>query len=966
MTFNRQSINIQIRANAEINDDALKRLSALTAALDQLRVSSDQLKKNTESLLLAAQELSVKGFSQETIAQLRQAVNEYKSQEKVVRDLAKAVETLRAARQREVEAAEASARATRNATAAGAGGVGRVGGGIPLSGSPAPTPPPIPPTGDGLRRSVPTFLQFSLFPFAGIASRAGAPGIANAALAAGDFIGIADAIGIVEAQIPKLNDNLRRTGGIFGQLARAGTQVGNRINPLVGNLLGIAAAAAPVALAVGGVSLVLTELQRRAEEFATTVRIGNEALRLSFGNPAAARQRLLEIESQLQIEERIAEVRRQQFEEAGGAFQPRVSGNIFFDLAANISELLRRQFQGIEVDGDIVSLNELEHAVNSLGSANREAQTEINNLRLGLRLAEEQTQRLNLGLVEKFLGDTVEGIVARSEQFSTELRNLDILQSTGLFDSNVIKGRVLEIQQELRAAIAAINTGIPAQNSAEVARRAAEEFAERVRTAYLGGFTSGFELTSDDIRGRIADEQRRIAALRESIAFGADEAAVNDQIRVAEASIDGLTQALSSNAVAANDARAAQERLNQRLDELARIGGKTTIQTLTQTTGRTIEDLRQAQEELDAYNRLLAQQPQLTALFASEIEELQTRISALQAGIPTNLGQALANPANRRAIEEYRNEIEALTQSFIENQQRAAEERAITDARDLEDFTIARRRAFEDYNRELQRAQEDQLRQRAREERANTKRLRDFEDRLRRILEQLNADLRRAAGNRDAVAFTQAQENAAQQIRDLRRNQNEQEQARREQLQEEEEARELSRKRREEDFRLRLRREDEDRALRQRRLVEDLTRRNAIEQQAYQAQLNALVRRFNQETNILALIEASYRTAFDNLTTSANTFVNNLRAVAAGLTVPPNPYVTSPGPITLTPGIGGGLPNPYTTNPGSIIGRTPVAPTPIRTAGAPVINFQVLGTGLAGVIRAVNQQLDSILRSQGF
>lgn len=128
--------------------------------------------------------------------------------------------------------------------------------------------------GIGAGATVPTFLQFSLFPFAGLAQQLGAGGLAQGLFAAGNIAGILDVLRVVPAQLARLSTGLVEMGGIIGSVASAAYAALAPLGGVVAGLGAILAVAAPIVLVVGGIAAIISNLssawaeaKQRADEY---------------------------------------------------------------------------------------------------------------------------------------------------------------------------------------------------------------------------------------------------------------------------------------------------------------------------------------------------------------------------------------------------------------------------------------------------------------------------------------------------------------------------------------------------------------------------------------------------------------------------------------------------------------------------------------------------------------------------
>lgn len=115
--------------------------------------------------------------------------------------------------------------------------------------------------------NMPTFIQFAFMPFASLARQFGADGLSKALFTMGDVAGVVDNAQIMGQTIQRLGNRLRAGDGIMSRLANtAGYLFGGVFGNAAGNIASVVAAFAPLGLAIGGLSLLLGELQRQFEE----------------------------------------------------------------------------------------------------------------------------------------------------------------------------------------------------------------------------------------------------------------------------------------------------------------------------------------------------------------------------------------------------------------------------------------------------------------------------------------------------------------------------------------------------------------------------------------------------------------------------------------------------------------------------------------------------------------------------
>lgn len=115
---------------------------------------------------------------------------------------------------------------------------------------------------------MPTFIQFSTWSMAGLAQNFGAPGVSQGLMAAGNLAGVADMLTVVGNQAGRLSTNLQGMGGVIGNLATLGANVATALGAggLAASLSSILFVAAPVAVALGALALIINTITERAKQ----------------------------------------------------------------------------------------------------------------------------------------------------------------------------------------------------------------------------------------------------------------------------------------------------------------------------------------------------------------------------------------------------------------------------------------------------------------------------------------------------------------------------------------------------------------------------------------------------------------------------------------------------------------------------------------------------------------------------
>lgn len=131
-------------------------------------------------------------------------------------------------------------------------------------------------------QAIPTFIQFSVYPAANIARTLGAPGVASGLMTAGDTLGVADAIQPFRAAAVELNKRLLSMGGIFGQLATAGSNVAMKFGASAGgvaaSLGGVVAAAAPLVALLVGIAAIFGVIGNAVTDFQDKVQRATDGI----------------------------------------------------------------------------------------------------------------------------------------------------------------------------------------------------------------------------------------------------------------------------------------------------------------------------------------------------------------------------------------------------------------------------------------------------------------------------------------------------------------------------------------------------------------------------------------------------------------------------------------------------------------------------------------------------------------
>jgi len=118
----------------------------------------------------------------------------------------------------------------------------------------------------------PLFLQFALFPAAGLAQRLGAEGLAGGLFAASDVLGIADNALIIRENIGALAERLKEAGGPISAIANTAAGLAAPLGATAASFASVLAVVAPLSIALVGVIALITEINRQAEESAKRVR----------------------------------------------------------------------------------------------------------------------------------------------------------------------------------------------------------------------------------------------------------------------------------------------------------------------------------------------------------------------------------------------------------------------------------------------------------------------------------------------------------------------------------------------------------------------------------------------------------------------------------------------------------------------------------------------------------------------
>src|SRR5690606_20300820 len=170
-------------------------------------------------------------------------------------------------------------------------------------------------------------------------------------------------------------------------------------------------------------------------------------------------------------------------------------------------------------------------------------------------------------------------------------------------------------------------------------------------------------------------------------------------------------------------------------------------------------------------------------------------------------------------------------------------------------------------------------REKIEEERRNE----DLAKRIRRIMQDLMEDLDTAVGNRDALAYVEAQKRAARELRDLEEDRQEDEQRRIEDKAQEERWRAEDRAFAAADRRRRQQDEDADRALRLRRQLDAQQREDYYRQLDYNTRLNNLRNQVNQETGLYNVLQQQVTSSLRVIAGEFTSFINSLSGDVARL-----------------------------------------------------------------------------------
>jgi hypothetical protein len=580
--------------------------------------------------------------------------------------------------------------------------------------------------------NIPTFAQFGLFPFAGLAGTFGATGLQQGLMGASSALGVAE-LGSFRNAIVRLADQLRGLGGVFGSLANLGARAAGALGAssggLVASLASIGTVVAPILAAIGGIALLnnaIEQFQQKVEE--ATNNIIKNAEEIAAGQTSAdirtgiadqqRRQGVLERRRQ-EIETLLAdaeEARRtavgtpSQRQAAVAPFNQRareLTGGAITEAVGIGAFMLQRVLAGLDeeindlavsIALDVASLDDAEVAANDAAEAARnlaEAQLEAAESARGLTNAQIDDKIGELENRFQSILAVLNGGIPISEEYQQELRGeLDEINriqnalrgmKSPMRDFSVfINGIIEELPDFLKQRNQLIEDrnlrrGREAEDLELQTAREAED-TQRQRLRQIEDF--GKQLQQED-----ADRARQRGQQIEDFERSLAEMEAESRDRVLE-----LTEDYNEDR---EDAEAEHQR---RLAQIAREGRIAVLEAASrldargviETQRRVREQLRQEQENFDD------QEERRQEAFEEALEELDDNLAEQQARRRADFERQLARQDQEFAITRQRRVDE-----FFRNLQREDQERQIRAQREEQDRQIRAQREREDFNRQL-------------------------------------------------------------------------------------------------------------------------------------------------------------------------------------------------------------------------------------------------------------------------
>ena len=581
--------------------------------------------------------------------------------------------------------------------------------------------------------NIPTFAQFGLFPFAGLAGTFGATGLQQGILGASSALGVAE-LGSFRNAIVRLADQLRGLGGVFGSLANLGARAAGALGAssggLVASLASIGTVVAPILAAIGGIALLSSAIadfnervqeitdsiiefnQQRAEGLTTSeLRRETDQLRREQEGLVGDRDALTRL---------LAEFRAsipQGFE--GGA--ERLAREAPFN--ERLSQLTGGALTNI---GDLGTQLAIGGVINNL-------QTEIDNL--GVSIATNTTRIEGGSLAANDAAEAARNLAEAQLEAAESARGLTNAQ---------IDDKIGELENRFQSILAVLNGGIPISEEYQQELRGELDEINRIQNALRGMkspmrdfsvFINGIieelpdflkqrnQLIEDrNLRqGREAEdlelqtareaEDTQRQRLRQIEDFGkqlqqedADRARQRGQQiedferSLAEMEAESRDRVLELTEDYNEDREDAEAEHQRRLAQIAREGRIAVLEAASrldargviETQRRVREQLRQEQENFDD------QEERRQEAFEEALEELDDNLAEQQARRRADFERQLARQDQEFAITRQRRVDE-----FFRNLQREDQERQIRAQREEQDRQIRAQREREDFNRQL-------------------------------------------------------------------------------------------------------------------------------------------------------------------------------------------------------------------------------------------------------------------------
>lgn len=581
--------------------------------------------------------------------------------------------------------------------------------------------------------NIPTFAQFGLFPFAGLAGSLGASGLQQGILGASSVLGIAE-LGSFRNAITRLGTQLQGLGGIFGTLAtggaRAAQTLGAQSGGLVASLGAIGAAAAPLVGVLGAIVLLtqaIAEWQKKITDVTTAIQDFNQqaAEGATSGEiqgqvDEARRRQELDRQSQQAFQQLLADFQASipQGFESGADRQQRVA-----PLNQRLSQLTGGQFSNIESITDQFAIQQI---IGNFGNSIAE---------LGVTIATGESQLQSSAIAANDLAEQ-QDLLTRAQleaaQAAKELTNAQIDQ------------KIAEFRQQADQIYAVFASGAPISEEYRAELQGQAENLERQIQVYnqLKSPLRDFVVLLTGAAKELPDFVKGVANIVENFRRQNERQAQDEALQDQRKEEDRNRQRIRALEDFSRETRDAEEQFQtqrQRVIEDAARADQELIEEAAERRLELIEDANEREQELeddhqkriakilrDGRTRILEAAARLDARgvletqrrLRDQIQEENERRDEAREDLQERLAEQLADleenlqKQRERRAEDLQRRLQDMDREFAIQQQRRRDdffrrlqqedqERAFQDQREAQDRALRRQRQFEDFNRQI-------------------------------------------------------------------------------------------------------------------------------------------------------------------------------------------------------------------------------------------------------------------------